>query len=281
MKLKNKKAQSYNFIEKPIIIFGAVILCIGIIANIFSLFHSLGYITDTLSFLYYIRYIIMIISGIIMGIAFAAKKNKLFSCIIYTLLTTSLYFTLDIFRAFCNRTFGYFAFPWGKILFEGAPLFAVAITILFIIFAKNKQAIHEKYTKILLVACFAVYQFYLIFDTVYALASGIATFDAATTTIWLIIVSIVCNPIIIAIISYISLGPINNRFNRLFFATIIATLGYLFVLLIWEFRTDASAEATNLFSLIVNIVEIIFVSGLLYNVRTIMRRDKSIAKQLS
>jgi hypothetical protein len=95
---------------------------------------------------------------------------------------------------------------------------------------------------------------------------GTASFDA-NFPLWLNLINYLTSPLAVAILGYVLLSKIKRRFDRLFYAILIAALYGTLSTILWEFRVDATYEATNIFNSVVVTLSLLFVTVLLWRVR--------------
>ena len=69
------------------------------------------------------------------------------------------------------------------------------------------------------------------------------------------------------VIGYILFSRVKTKTNRLFYAAFVAAFSETLIYSLWSFRTDASADSTNVFSMFVAVIALIAVGLLLLKVR--------------
>jgi len=259
---------TYTNLERTLTIAGLILIVIGFIANIFSAWTNSRFIAYDLGNLsYYLCYLVILGGGFIIGYILTKKtpdhkrRNRLFSGVFYAALAMSLYCLLDLTRVGIQNLFGDFDFPIGKLIFQGMPIFAIIATLIIACISqlKTKRLGSNLLPKIALISSFIIYQLYYFI-------SGIILYNSSTDTgpMWLTIGSFIITPLTIAIVSFLSLNNIKGLFDRIFYSTFIATLSYTFIIVLWDFRTDASYEATNIFYIIVTLIMLILTGFLIW-----------------
>lgn len=274
MKAKKQTINTDTHLEKILTIAGLTLIIVGCIANLYGAYSNLRFIHDPIDLIYYFRYLILLGGGFAVGYLFAKKStnhkqyNKLFWGVFYAVLAMALYWLFDLARVGFQNSFGYPSYPWGRIIFDGIPLLSViaALSVAYVSQYKSNRSDLSTFAKIVIILSFIVYQVYILASGAYFLITGTATYDPNMPT-WLIIGSYLITPLVIAIVSYALLNNIKKRFDRLFYAVFIGTFYSAFTFVLWEFRTDASYEATNIFSSIVTALTILFAGVLLWRAR--------------
>lgn len=272
--MKAKTKTIYRFVKANgiITLAGLVIIIIGILANLFSIYNNRGFIDDPISSIYYARYIIILGGGFIIGYLLTkkntTKNDRLFLGINYAALAVALSWVFDLIRVTFQNIFGYAPYPWSKTIFECLPLLPVIAILVLAYFLqyKPKRTDFSKLAKITLIASFLIWVIYNLFSGAYDLITGAATF-APNQPIWQTIISYATMPIAILIISYVLLNAIKQRFDRLFLAILIATFYNILIFVLWEFRTDASADASTIFGNVVTFICVPYTGIILWKVR--------------
>jgi ABC-type phosphate transport system permease subunit len=77
--------------------------------------------------------------------------------------------------------------------------------------------------------------------------------------------------LIVAIVVYLFIGNVKEYFNRMFFASVVATICGATHLIIWEFSTNPMVEATEIFGSISIILVVVLMSVLIWCVRKSIR----------
>jgi hypothetical protein len=273
--IKKQTKNTYAKLEKVLTIAGLSLILIGCLANLYSAFTNQRFIYDLIDPIYYFRYIILLGGGFAIGYLITKKSsqrtryNRLYLGVIYAVLTMALFGLFDVARVPLQSLFGYDpAYPWGKILFMGMPLLAIIAALIIAYFTQHKanRSDPSAFAKIAIALCFIAYQVYMLASGAYYLITGAATY-APNMPVWLIVGSYLVTPLAIALVSYFVLFNMKIRSDRIFYAALIGTLYGTLTFVLWEFRTDASAEATNIFSGIVTIMTLLFASILLWRSR--------------
>ena len=272
--MKNKQKSTDSHVTKIFTTAGLAVILIGCIANLYSAYMNQRFIHDLVDPLYYFRYLTLIGVSFVAGY-FLTKKStagalraRLSNGVFYAVLAIVIFCFIDALRASLQPLTNSLDYPWGKLLFEGMSLLATVIVLLIAYFSqyKSRQSDLSRIAKVSLIVSFVGYQVYFLGSEAYFLITGAATYDPAAH-IWAILGGYLVAPIIITIAAYLVLCSMTNQFNKLFYATLIGTLYSTLTLLLWEFRTDASLESTNIFSGIVTAVALAFVVVLTWRVR--------------
>jgi hypothetical protein len=272
--IKKQTKNTYTQLEKVLTLAGLTLVIVGCLANIYSAPFNLHYANDPIDYIYYFRYLILLGGGVTIGYLFTRqpasqpRHSKLFAGASYAVLAIALYLVLDLARFGLQGLFGTPPFPWGKLIFMGGPLLAIIITMIIAYFLqyKSNQPSLSIFTKIAIILSFIAYQVYTLVSGTYYLIIGTATYDP-NMPIWVIIGSYLIIPLVITIVSYALLNNIKKSFDRLFNAVLIGTLYSSLSFVLWEFRTDVSIEATNIFSNLVVALTLLFAGVLLWQAR--------------
>lgn len=253
---------------------GLVLLIVGCIASIYSAYTNLRFINNPIDFIYYFRYLILLGSGFAAGYLFTTRitksqfQDKLFSGVIYSLLAIGLFELLDIVRLVFQNMFGFPPFPLGKVVFEGLPLFSAVVILIVAYFTRRKleRPGLSALVKVVLIFLFIIYQGYILTDGVYYLIAGAGAYGPNIPVLSMV-GSYLTIPIVIAIVSYLFLNNMKKWFDRLFYAVLIATFYHVFTIVLWEFRTDPSYDATNIFDITVKVITLLCAGILLWRAR--------------
>lgn len=260
MKKKQTKNRSLQ-LEKILTIAGVLLVVVGCIANIYSIYNNLRFINnETMSWLYYSRYLLLLGGGFALGYLITKKPdNKLFGAVFYVSLAMALSLLIDTVRIVLYSLLGNLPESLGDWLFFGAPVLTILGVMLvgFISHVRKDRSVLNRFTKLTLIAAFLAYELYTLAASIYFFIAGDAAYDTSVPTS-VLVGSLLTLPLVIALISYLLLGKIKSRLDRLFYASFIATLYAALTLVLWEFRTDASAEATYAFSTVVSIITILY-----------------------
>lgn len=230
--------------EKIFIVTSLGLTLLGLIACGFNLYTNYRFVIDFLTIVYYLSYGLLLVGGLAIGWFSAQKKeSRLLSASVYALIAVPLYSILDLLRLPLNNVdIGY---PWGAILFEGMPLITLLVLALAAILA-NKKGIKDT-PKIALIVLFVIGQLYTLWILTEAFfhING-SSFSGPTTEVLLYLV---VQPFVFAIISYFVLVNISPRRERVFYASSVGTVAVILSILLWNFSTDPTLEATNAFSM--------------------------------
>lgn len=272
--IKKQTKDTYTQLEKVLTLAGLTLVIVGCLANIYSAPFNLHYVNDPIDYIYYFRYLILLGGGLTIGYLFAkqstsqSRYDKLFIGVSYAAMATALYQLIDLSRVGLQGLFGPLPFPWGKLIFMAGPLLAIvtALIVAYFLQYKSNRSTVSVFAKIIIILSFIAYQVYTLVSGTYYLIIGTATYDP-NMPIWLIIGSYLIIPLVIVIVSYALLNNIKKSFDRLFCAILIGTFYSTMGFVLWEFRTDASVEATNVFGTIVAALTLLFAGVLLGQAR--------------
>lgn len=257
--IKNKQKTSLVPIEKVLLFAGLTLIVVGCIANVYSTYANMRFINDPIDSLYYLRYFVLLGGGFLAGylLTRASTDRRLFNGATYAVLATALYLLLDQLRVFPADFTTSLPFPWGKAVFFGMPLVGLMIALTFAVVSRLRMSSPAigTVTQWTLIVAFVMYQAILLFTIV----------DASNliSSLWFILAS----PLVVASLTYVLLKKLPSQLSKLFYSAFIGTFYYTFVMVLWEFRTDSSAEATTLFSTIALIMTLIFTAVLVWRAR--------------
>ncbi len=268
---KNKLSrQEYLFTS-----FGLLVIVVGCIANLYSAYVNQRFIHDPfLDPQYYFRYVILLLGGFGAGYLLTkketAKQNsfRMSKGVFYAVFAVMLYSAFDIVHFMIRALFGMLGFPWEKILLEGVPIFAVFVTFLIVYLTqfRPERSVLSSLAKKLFVLVFAAHEIYNISTSIYYFNNE--------TSVWMLVASYATAPIVIAVISYLVLGG-KKTFERLFYAVFAGALYESLSVVLWEFRTDASAGATMTFDTITMFIALGFTALLVWQTRKAIK-EKSL-----
>jgi uncharacterized protein YneF (UPF0154 family) len=272
--MKKQTRTNDTRIEKVFITAGLSLLATGFIATIFGAVVNARFISDPLISLYYLRFIILLGGGFAVGFFFTTKTTKdlmhrrLFNGVLYALLASIIYELTFILLATIRLITSELTFPLGRLVFFGGPILALVITSLlgWLIWRRQGKATNYTNPKVILIFAFILSQLYSLANSTYYLYKGSAHYDPGTP-LWQIIASYLLLPLVITAIAHFCLHPIKNSLNRAFYAVFIGALYSTFMVSFMEFRTDASAEATNIFIGIITTVTLLLTATLVWQVR--------------
>lgn len=266
-----KQKKSYSKLEKMFTVAGLGLIIIGCVANIYGAVTNVRFIYEPIDLAYYYRFVILLAGGFAIGYLLTKKSvsSKCFAGVNYAILAIALSWLADAVRSTVPELWANLPYPFGKIMFFGMPLLAILITLLVAYFSqyKYKRSEVSKVTKMLIIVAFVISQLHFLVRSIYYLLDGTAILDP-NMSFWYIVGSYLTTPIVVAGLSYLSLGTIKKRFDRLFYAVLIGAIYSILSLVLWEFRTDASSEATNIFGSIVALLTLIVAGILIWKART-------------
>ncbi|MFZ1301171.1 MAG: hypothetical protein WAQ27_01150 [Candidatus Microsaccharimonas sp.] len=248
-----------------LIISGLLSLLLTMLATVFSFAANNSYIFDFIDAVYYARFIVIILGGFTVGAIFAyfsrkkqSKKvqktiNLTFTGLSFGLLAYSLYILYDYIRVLTQPFYGDPGYPWGKLIFEGAPLAALLTVLVLAIILHLKGRIvsaserwFEKVFVGVFIAQIAAALVSLVFILQYA--------EMSDMTLLIGLLNVIVSPLAIAAVAYFSFKAIKQKTTRLFVSSYIAML-YAFVQSLgWEFRTNPEYQATLIFSTVLTVV---------------------------
>ena len=269
--MAKKQKTMYTQVEKIVMFAGIALIVMGCIANLYSIYINQRFIYDPVfNPIYYLKYLFLLAGSFVAGYFLtkgsnnSKKHDRLLNGVGYAFLAFMLYLLLDIIRLFIRNIFGTLPYPWEKIMFEGAPLVVLIITILiaYILQYRPKQSDFSMVAKWIFIVAFLAYQVYYPGTELYTLITSHASNDSYVTPFWFVVGSNLTNPLLIALITYLLLSNVKDTFQRLFYSAFVGSFSSIFMLVIWEFQTNPSLEATNIFEAIV-IVLTLFITGLL------------------
>ena len=275
MKKKQTK-NNYAPLEKILTYAGLAVIALAIVATIFGTINNVRFIQNPpLHLLYYLRLIILLVGGFAVGYFITRKKagfskhDRLFIGVVFASFAALLYELTFFLQSSIPRLMGdTFSYPWSALLFFTAPLTALALTALFAYINQRGQlkTTFSRTSKITLLALFILTQGYNFGFSIYMLIRH-GLHDDTTVTLLTNIFGYLALPLTIAIVSYLLLNRVTSRLQRVFYAVIISTLYATLTYSLWEFRTDASVEATNNFIIVQSTINILFVGILLWRAR--------------
>jgi hypothetical protein len=260
--------------EKILALAGLAIVIIGCIANLYGAYINRRFIHDFIDPLYYFHYLIILGGGFLTGYLAVKKSSKLvrdariFMGVSYATLAMMLYWLCDLLRFALQNVVGMPSYPWGKIYFEGGAIITLVAVVVIAYFSQRRpnRTVVSTITKGLLVGSFGLTLIYSTASEIHDLMVGTASFDA-NFPLWLNLINYLTSPLAVAILGYVLLSKIKRRFDRLFYAILIAALYGTLSTILWEFRVDATYEATNIFNSVVVTLSLLFVTVLLWRVR--------------
>jgi len=263
MAKNQKKQKQAATLEKILISAGLAVVALGCLASLFYLYVNRGFVhAGFLGIAYYLDYLILLGGGLIAGYMTArgSKQERLFSGVSYAFFAFVLYFVYDAIRILLQNIFGYPTYPLSLYVFEGGPLVALALTIIFA-YVLRKQKGGSLLTRRSFIILFIVYQL-CAYGSVLPIFMP-SSVETVTNPFLLTIGSILAEPFVIMVVTFLLLVRVKNIFDRLFYATFVATFSMILADALWDFRRDPSFDATMVFQgfviAIVLIVTILFV----------------------
>jgi len=258
-------------LQKLITRAGMTLIAIGCTANLYSIVVNTRFVHDPLDYLYYLRFIILLLGGFAIGY-FLAKRSKredrLFIGVGYALLAQTLFWLLDLARLAFQHIFSAQPYPWGRILFMGTPLVSLLLTLAtaYLTQRKIKSSQLSTPTKKLVIFSFVLYQLYAILESSSLLLTNTVTGGQNLFGWFLTSISYLLAPLAVAIVAYLLVAA-KPPLDRFFYAALIGTFYSTLSIVLWEFRTDATYDATTMFSVGVVAVSVLFASVIIWKAR--------------
>lgn len=256
--------------EKILALAGLCVVLVGCFANLYSAFVNQRFIHDGIDLFYYIRYIMILGGGFGIGYLlsrFMSSKTQslyknLYSGAFYAVLAIATYELLDLLFFSAGRSTG-LPFPWGKFLFQGESIIAFAITLVIALIAyRTSKTRHPAFIKSAVATAFVINQVYLL-GTQLPIHQGQSEYGPW----WLIVLSLIVNPLVIAIVSYGLLGKTKQKIDRLFYAVYIGIVCEWLARVLWELQMNAAIDAFYTFIGLVTAIEVLFVAAILWSIR--------------
>lgn len=258
---------TYARLEKVLTLAGLAFIVVACLANAYSVYLNFRFINDPIGAIYYFRNIIILGGGFAIGHLLTKKsvdnslQNMLFAGVVYAVLASAIYWIVDLIRVDLQNIFGIPPFPWGRIAFEGGATLALIVALVIALISRHKPKFSAvgAVAKIVLIVSFIIYQLRTLIP-----AAGA---DFSNASVWLIIAGYLTTPIVIAFIAFVLLKNVKILLDRAFYASFVGVAYTALIYALWDFRTDASSEATNIFSIVVSLISIIATVVLLWHVR--------------
>ena len=271
---KTSKAQSYAGLEKILTIAGLILIVVGCVANLYGAYVNLRFIRDPIDVIYYLRYALMLSGGFAIGYWLRRKSprvnqaDRLFLAVAYAVLALAFYWLFDLARFGLQSLTNQLLYPWGKLVFEGIPLLSVlaSLVVAYVWQFRPQRSSLSSVAKLVIILSFIIYQVYMLVSGPIMVLLGQATYTPGVP-LWLTLVSYLTIPLLIAAAAYLVFGGVKSSFDRLFYAVLVGMLYSSLTMVLWEFRTDATSEATNIFSNIVTAIDLIYVGLILWRAR--------------
>ena len=265
-----KQKLTLTSVEKTLALAGTALVTFGSVSSIYYLYVNQRFIYELPSIVYYLNYLIILGGGFVIGYLLARKGSQLSKAYVgavYAFLAILLYTLTFAVRFIIERFFGPIPFPWGRILFEGAPLIAliIAFAIAYSLQFRGGRSALTLTSMKTFVGIFLVAQLYDIGNTIYWAVTSPSS-DYSASPLWLLIGGYLINPLVVAFIAFLSFKQIKSKTQRLFSSAFIGTFSYVLFYSLWNFRTDAAADATNIFQIITFVIVLLFTGGLIWRV---------------
>lgn len=269
---KKQKLKPVTESEKTLAFAGTVLTVLAVVSSIYYWYINQRFVHDIFpSLIYYISYVVVMGGGFVFGYLVTRRAplaNRLLAGSTYALLTMAIYTLTLALNFIATAMLGTLPYPWGGILFNGAPLLALVITVVvgLLLQLRRKGTALDPVPKRTFIGLFVIAQLYNIGNTAYwtLIAPGI---EPSQDPLFLTIASYVLNPLTVMVIAYLLFNRVKTRTNRLFYAAFVGAFSETLTYSLWNFRTDASSDATNVFSTFVAIIVAVTVGLLLLKVR--------------
>jgi hypothetical protein len=269
-KQKSKIAPYEKILAKS----GAVLVALAAASSIYYLYANRSFVHDLFGLAYYLNYLLILGGGFAIGYLLSRgtdKSSKVYIGATYALLAMSLYSLIYVVPFLIDRFYGMLPFPWGRILFEGLPIFALLLTTLiaYIFQFRPGKGLSPQSMKSF-VRIFALAQIYSISNLVYwtvMTPSAEVSDQSLQTPLYITIAGYLSNPIVIALAAFLLIGTVKNLSARIFAASFIGAFSSALLYILWNFRTDPSADSINVFQLFVFSITMIATVLLILKVR--------------
>lgn len=268
--MTKKQKNTFTSTEKILATTGTALVIFGSLSSIYYWYINQRFVYELPSLVYYLNYLIILSGGFAIGYLLTRKgsqHNKTFAGATSALLAILLYSLTFAVPFISERIFGSLPFPWGRIFFDGAPIIALIITFVIaysLQFRRRHNALTLTSMKTF-VAIFVIAQLYDIGNMIYWTITSPSS-DYSTSPLWLLVGGYLINPLVISLIAFLSFKRIKSMTQRLFSAAFIGTLSYVLLYALWNFRTDVTVEATNIFQLVSVVILLLFTGGLIWRI---------------
>ena len=277
-----KQKRSLPRFESILLVAGLVVVVFASLASLFGVIQNIRFIHDPIGMLYYTRYFLIIGIGFVLGYLLLANEasnqptseQKIRSGLQLSMLAYTLFVTLDPLRVLAQNTFGQFGYPWGKMLFEGMPLFALVIALgLYLITHRWRRYNHRMASPlfVIVMVLFFASQAFIFTQLVAHLSFAETSPDLLFTSL----LGVLVNPLIAVITAYAVFSRISPETERLAYAVAIGILYMILLHTAWEFRTDPAADATMLFQAITTLVCVYVFAAFLVISRKTLQHDEA------
>ncbi|MDX2776605.1 hypothetical protein PV379_04545 [Streptomyces caniscabiei] len=232
------KKQTPLSIEKILTFTGIMLILLGCIANSYNAATNMRFIHDFLDSIYYLRFVMLLGGGFTIGYLLSKGKGffpKAMPGVFYALFAVTLYNVFDSLRIVVQHVFGEMTFPWSAFFFEGMPLVALLITVAFLIWSPRKTRSISTAAKTTFVIAFVANQLFLM----------------VTAPVELAWASYILSPLAIFLVAYALFGRVQPMLERNFLAAFIGVVYSTLPVVLWEFQTNPSADATQSYAVVV------------------------------
>lgn len=277
------KKQKHSFLrfESMFLVAGLVVVAFASLASLFGVVQNMRFIHDPIGMLYYARYFLIIGIGFVLGYLLITNEasnqpsgQKIRSGIQLSMLAYILFITLDSLRVLAQNTIGQFGYPWGKMLFEGMPLFALVIALgLYLLTHRWRRLNHQMTTPlfVIVMVLFFVSQA-LIFTQ---LVAHLPFAEISPDLLFISLLGVLVNPLVAVMTAYAVFSRMSPETERLAYAVAIGILYMILLHTVWEFRTNPAADATLLFQIITTLACVYVFAAFLVIAHKTLRYEKA------
>ena len=272
--MNKKQKNPYAPLEKVLTVAGIGIVILGVFTTLYLLSKSTQYMHDIFDGIYYCRYLLLLGGGFLIGILAAHKRRlegKLFTGTVYGMFAVLIYGVADIGRVLLEDVMGTAAYPVGKMVFYGIPVFALLVTCLLAFFAERKAAVTSVAAKFALTWVFLVGQIYLIGVILYAYLTQASPGVDSNISLWVQILQTITLPVIAMLIAFLLLAKVSGWRTRLFYASYIGSFYSILFMILWEFSVDPFVTQMAIYSTILSLVSLLVAGVLLWRARAAVK----------
>lgn len=266
--MAKKQTKNHDKLQKTFTWAGLALIILGCAANIYSAYVNQRFIHDPIDIIYYFRFVILLGGGFAVGYFLTkdhSQTNSLFRGVAYAVLTMALFWLFDLARLGVQTLFTPISFPWGKILFEGTPLFAIIAALLIAYFSqlKPKLATISATAKRIVIAGFVIEQIYYLVTSV--------LINSSANSPWALALNYLTAPLVIALIAYAVLKNIKLAIDRVFYSVVTGVFFFTLTIVLWEFQTDPTYNVVILSSIVNTSLAIVATAALLWRAQSVAK----------
>ena len=266
--VKNKKI-ILDPVQKKLAVAGTAIVVFGSLSSVYYLYVNLRFIHELSFTLYYLSYLVVLSGGFAAGYLLTRKGSRMNRACVgasFALLALLFYTLTFAVNFIAEKLFGALPFPWGRILFDYAPLIALVITsvIAYMLQFRRKQTELTRSSMKTFVCVFLAAQLYDIGNTIYWTVTTPGTDSSPASPLWLLVGGYLLNPLLVSIIAFLSFKRIKSLTQRLFSAAFVGTFSYVLLYGLWNFNTSATVEGVYAFQSVVYPVVVLLTGGLIW-----------------